>query len=117
MNQSVYTLVMNLLILHYSFINHQFHHSTITIKQKIIINKLVRELLEVIFCEKIVVQMKNVKIPRKKDKFRGKKPNSAGKKTKYRGFSRYAENCRPYIFIYIYISTYMYIHIHTYTLI
>ena len=33
--------VMNLWILHYSFINHQFHHSTITIKQKIIINKLV----------------------------------------------------------------------------
>src|SRR6218665_3410543 len=26
--------VMNLRILHYSFINHQFHHSTITIKQK-----------------------------------------------------------------------------------
>src|SRR6218665_479434 len=32
-------------ILHYSFINHHFHHSTITIKQKIIINKLVTELL------------------------------------------------------------------------
>ena len=32
---------MNLWILHYSFINHRFHHSTITIKQKIIINKLV----------------------------------------------------------------------------
>src|SRR6218665_1973404 len=80
---------MNLRILHYSFINHHFHHSTITIKQKIIINKLVTDrYFEVIFCEKIVVRMKNVKfrgftakktnsaaIPRLK--FRGENPNSA----------------------------------------
>ena len=84
---------MNLWILHYSFINHHFHHSTITIKQKIIINKLVTELhvLWGHFLWKIAVRMKNVKfrcIPRKKDefrgknpriKFRGKKPNSAAR--------------------------------------
>ena len=72
----------------YSFINHHFHHSTITIKQKIIINKLVTELLWGHFLLKIVVQMKNVKfrgIPRKKDEFRGKIP---WQKPKFRGLAR-----------------------------
>ena len=73
---------MNLWILHYSFINHHFHHSTITIKQKIIINKLVTELLWGHFLwknscsnEKTSNSAAKRRIPRLK--FRGKNPNSA----------------------------------------
>src|SRR6218665_1382989 len=62
---------MNLCILHCSFINHHFHHSTITIKQKIIINKLVTELL----LRKNSCSNEKRQIPRNsavKEEFRGK---------------------------------------------
>ena len=72
---------MNLWILHYSFINHQFHHSTITIKQKIIINKLVTELLWGHFLWKNICLNEKRQIPRKNTnsavKFRSS--NSAAK--------------------------------------
>ena len=72
---------MNLWILHYSFINHHFHHSTITIKQKITINKLVTELLWGHFLWKNSCSNEKRQIPRKKDEFRGQLPrlNSAVK--------------------------------------
>ena len=62
---------MNLWILHNSFINHQFYHSTITIKQKIIINKLVTELLWGHFLWKNSCSNEKCQIPRQKDEFRG----------------------------------------------
>src|SRR6218665_2774772 len=121
---------MNLLILHCSFINHHFHHSTITIKQNIIRNKIVTELhmyFEVIFCEKIVVRMENVKFRRF---FRGKKTNAAVNsaveisRLKSRGKipnsadrlenPRSAENCGPYIYPYtptLYVRTYVCIYV------
>ena len=72
---------MNLWILHYSFINHQFHHSTITIKEKIIINKLVTELLWGHFLWKNSCSNEKRQIPRQKDEFHVKIPrlNSAAK--------------------------------------
>src|SRR6218665_94428 len=58
--------VMNLRILHYSFINHQFHHSTITIKQKNHHKQTCnRATLRSFSVKKIVVRMKNYK-PRKR---------------------------------------------------
>src|SRR6218665_1471532 len=64
--------VMNLRILHYSFINHQFHHSTITIKQKNHHKQTCNiATLRSFSVKKIVVRMKNVKFRGKKKKFRG----------------------------------------------
>ena len=86
---------MNLWILRYSFINHNFHHSTITIKQKIIINQLVTELLWGHFLLKNSYSNEKRQIPRDpaekgriprwiprlkfrgKSKFRGSARNSA----------------------------------------
>jgi len=84
---------MNLWTLHYSFINHHFHHSTITIKQKIIINKLVTELLLGHFLWKNSCSNEKRQIPRTSA---GKKTNSAvnsaaqipRKKPKFRGLAR-----------------------------
>ena len=64
--------VMNLWILHYSLINHHYHQSTITIKPKNDINKLVTELIWGHFLWKKVVWLKNIKfhgISRQKGEF------------------------------------------------
>ena len=95
---------MNLWILHYSFINHHFHCSTITIKQKIIINKLVTELLWGHFlwknsCSNEKRQItrhsaakRRIPRPNSMAQFHGKNPNSAA----WLEIPRAAENCGPY---------------------
>jgi len=101
---------MNLWILHYSFINHHFNHSTITIKEKIIINKFVTELLWGHFLWQNSCSNEKRQIPRNcavkiriprwnpRLKYREKNPNSA-----YRlEIPRPAENCGPFIIVLIY---------------
>jgi len=98
-------------ILHYSFINHQFYHSTITIKQKIIINKLVTELLWGHFLWKNCCSNKNVKfrskktnsadqIPREKPKFRGSRktvgPSNVRQEYKLYGMSSISQHQKAF---------------------